>query len=374
MLEIDDEDIFMKTKCFLMTIILPIQFSALMLILYLYDMWIIYDLHSEIITISIQQESNPLLFNLKDYQMLYNELVTLDSNMASYYEVYLQYLENSGVNENLYYDYETDALSSETKAIKCIQIGKTVSELGDISIFQGRSFINSDYIYNDTVIPIIIGNNYKDIYRVGDILELNYLYKQANFEIIGVACSDTNIRIGDYTYILDDYIIMPSFDLPLGASEDDMLKIHYANKTSGKLILSKDNIEYFDMYIRPIITGSHTGNYSYNANSIDFQLNDRIGMSYNMIEKSLCMFLLVTIVLQVGLIVTLHKKEPIAEKECYLTNIRLIVSVIISLLIYFGIYAFFLVCLGILLSQVEQTVAFAVYCVIIQLIMQKKTN
>ena len=87
-------------------------------------------------------------------------------------------------------------------------------------------------------IPVIVGSDYADTLKVGDLLKGVYIQDEFTYEVIGVLSKGANINLGGHEVSLDRYLVMPSFDIeedPINA-EDDMFQVrHYANKLSGKL-------------------------------------------------------------------------------------------------------------------------------------------
>ena len=63
-------------------------------------------------------------------------------------------------------------------------------------IGEGRGFCESDFQYKrNEKVPIILGNDYKSYYSIGDSIKLNYLGKDFEYEIIGFFEQGLNIKI-----------------------------------------------------------------------------------------------------------------------------------------------------------------------------------
>lgn len=108
--------------------------------------------------------------------------------------------------------------------VHSIQLNKNYTNLleFDENIADGRSFDTNEYIkeYDDLeYIPVILGQKYKGIYKVGDILECKYqtgseLPKELKVKVIGILKSGgivlkNNLNIDNISY-LDNSIILPN--------------------------------------------------------------------------------------------------------------------------------------------------------------------
>ena len=75
--------------------------------------------------------------------------------------------------------------SKEEIPFKSLQMNDHALERFDLRIASGQSFSPSDYQYNRDKIPVILGNSYSDYYTIGDKIQLSYLFKQFDAEVIG---------------------------------------------------------------------------------------------------------------------------------------------------------------------------------------------
>lgn len=187
---------------------------------------------------TIQHETNPLDIDLSKLQKTYKDLNKSFSKTGyQYLEVYYQYLEPVKENHKKFYTVQ-DELKQPANTIQAVQI--SINVLNDSDISKGRYFKPEDYMYyRDAVIPVLMGNAYKNIYDVGDRFEAIYLYQKYSFQIVGFLQKETEISAGERSTITDDFLVMPSFNLGEDADEDAGYRIHYANKISGLVQASK---------------------------------------------------------------------------------------------------------------------------------------
>lgn len=101
----------------------------------------------------------------------------------------------------------------------------------------GRYFEEHDFIYDfQGPIPIILGNEYKNYYDLNDVIELNYLFMDFEFNVIGFFEKDTYITFKGTDILLDNYIVMPHFNVssfPVNQEYESFLQKYYVQKNQG---------------------------------------------------------------------------------------------------------------------------------------------
>lgn len=180
--------------------------------------------------------------SLNELKRAYKELTSID-----YYEINNQFLEISypEIDSEFLYGFEygnpetRNDGNGEIYLTKCFQISKNCIEKFGLEVKDGNTFSDDDMKYTSgKYIPVIVGSDYADILKVGDLLKGVYIQNEFTYEVIGVLSKGANINLGGHEVSLDRYLVMPSFDIeedPTNA-EDDMFQVrHYANKLSGKL-------------------------------------------------------------------------------------------------------------------------------------------
>lgn len=114
-----------------------------------------------------------------------------------------------------------------------LQINKKFIDYFDIKVENGRLFTNEDYRYSNNI-PIIVGNNYKNILNLGDHFEVYFLGEKFVATVIGILNENSYYNNGYDLESLDSKLILPSFEF---LSDED-----YENIDEGfmlRLFLSK---------------------------------------------------------------------------------------------------------------------------------------
>lgn len=115
----------------------------------------------------------------------------------------------------------------------------------------GKNFIADDYNYRPDKkksIPCILGSNYSTIYDLGDRLQVNYLFKTIDLQIIGFFDITASIPMNGSILYLDKYIIMPSLSCeynPNSPEEEFFQIILYDQKNSGYIV--DEGRDYFTL-------------------------------------------------------------------------------------------------------------------------------
>lgn len=103
--------------------------------------------------------------------------------------------------------------------IKGAQFNDVAFKLNDIRLYRGRMFTEKEYYYSEKRIPLILGYDYNEIYNVGDVLEIHYLFKNYEAEVIGFTEKDQTALTTYEPFVnLNRYIILP----PLFYSNDNI--------------------------------------------------------------------------------------------------------------------------------------------------------
>lgn len=103
------------------------------------------------------------------------------------------------------YEYSINAYEGEELySTKAVYVSDYFFEEYNIRVSDGRKFVSSDYIYSPQKdVPIILGNDYKNIYDVGDkISGYFYLDDKTTFEVVGFLQPDNYF----FSYQENDFI------------------------------------------------------------------------------------------------------------------------------------------------------------------------
>lgn len=187
--------------------------------------------------LNIQKEINLYLNQNYDYIEL--------KFQSLYYIGYYTGNKNFAVSkETINQKINTGEKSFYATNLKTMQIGDKLSESFSSKIANGRIFEPKDFIISreDQAVNIILGNNYINEYNLGDTLNLELHKKNMEFKIIGFLEKGTNLSIDDKQVILDDYIIIPFYNIeysPNSKDDETYQQIWYSQKNGGLIKPSK---------------------------------------------------------------------------------------------------------------------------------------
>jgi len=131
--------------------------------------------------------------------------------------------------------------------LKTYMIGKLYQDELKNYIEEGRNFENDDYIINDPnqKVSIILGNEYKDVYKLGDVITISLHEKPLKFKVIGFFEKNTKIYING-EYLFDQSIIMPYYNIsydPVDDTDEIYQKIYYSQKNEGFIKINEENTD-----------------------------------------------------------------------------------------------------------------------------------
>lgn len=157
-------------------------------------------------------------------------------------------LSNQKVKINNKYEYITP--------LNTVQLDYKAYEHFNLNINEGRNFQKSDFYISEEV-PIILGKNYSELYKIGDNIEFYYLGVKIKAKVIGILSQDNNINyIKNISF--DNYIIMPFLEINNinflndyqftnnydNGIENFFFKLLYTQKNNG--IFISDNLDYYE--------------------------------------------------------------------------------------------------------------------------------
>ncbi|ACL77000.1 hypothetical protein [Ruminiclostridium cellulolyticum] len=194
---------------------------------------------------------------------LYNNISS--NNNFTYYEISRQNLQFIGKYtgyRNLVNGSE-ESINTETDGnlytpLKSLQLGKKASTYLNMEdkINQGKYFLEKDYYLNsNNEIPVILGDLYSGMYKIGDSFEVLYLgVKKFKCNVIGFFKKDSSFYI-DHKENLDDKIIMPALiiDPRLSLKNKKFEQILYSIKNTGYIPYNtNDEYNHITMLINKI--------------------------------------------------------------------------------------------------------------------------
>lgn len=167
--------------------------------------------------------------------------------------------------------------------LKAIQLGQTAYKLVSDYLDMGRGFNNTDFSYSKgDNIPVILGSNYKQSYKLNDNIIVNYLERDVTLNIIGFFKSDLSLRINSNNYNLDTYICSPYFDIVDVIDDEDKVfqRRYYFQRNRGYIKINSELITdaYDEFNLGEINLESHTSKIQDIAekNTLDYITIERI--------------------------------------------------------------------------------------------------
>lgn len=175
-----------------------------------------------------------------------------------YYEmisqtVYVPYFDN---NEIFIEGYETgrphptanirhNGQAEKFCAVKAFHLSENVFRDFNIQIEIGSVPKRDSYTYvKGNVIPILLGNAYKPVYKIGDSIDVYIISDFFKCEVAGFLEKGSNITINEsYMHFLDRYMVLPSFgieELPQTKDEKYMQFARYLQKNCGIIVSDYD--------------------------------------------------------------------------------------------------------------------------------------
>lgn len=128
--------------------------------------------------------------SLDELKRAYKELTSID-----YYEINNQFLEISypEIDSEFLYGFEygnpetRNNGNGEIYLTKCFQISKNCIEKFGLEVKDGNTFSDDDMKYvSGKYIPVIVGSDYADTLKVGDLLKGVYIQDEFTYEVIRV--------------------------------------------------------------------------------------------------------------------------------------------------------------------------------------------
>ena len=224
--------------------------------------------------ISIQHESNPL--ELPDTEKTIKDFLEINKvlHYFSYYEIYRQPLDiSNSADKPTFYSAVTDEISSKSDQVLSLQISENVQSQFGFVATEGMLFQPGDYIVDiGKTIPVLMGAEYRDKFKLGDSFLADYLYSPFRFQVIGFLEHSSIISLSIGSINMDKYIILPSFvfeHLPRSETEYITQKIHLANRTSGLIQTDDEAFEEVWEQLSSFLYQTEVGRYSWTSSSIE---------------------------------------------------------------------------------------------------------
>lgn len=97
--------------------------------------------------------------------------------------------------------------------VKCYQVSQNIFSKFHIEMEQGEKLSEKDYTYKEgRPVSVILGSAYKQQFKIGDKIEVEYLYKMITLQVKGFLKEGEYYSDGQKTKVLDRYMLIPMFD------------------------------------------------------------------------------------------------------------------------------------------------------------------
>lgn len=108
--------------------------------------------------------------------------------------------------------YEID--NESISAVEAIQVSKNYFDLFPAEIAEGRGLEDSDFVNSDNF-PVLLGNAYKDHFKVGDSFEGYYVTERKTFTVIGFIETDHSFYLKSKNSLdsYDNYLVVPFIEV-----------------------------------------------------------------------------------------------------------------------------------------------------------------
>lgn len=219
-------------------------------------------------------------------------------------------INSNDILEKFLFQYEQGCpLENEDKSkkdVKCLHVSQNLfSEFG-ITVSDGREFKTEDFVHkNGECVPIILGNEYKNIFSIGQILNGEYLCENFKFEIIGFLPELTEIpSLGDMGIIsCDRYAIMPAFSRENNAEASFFDKASLDQYVNGIII---SDMNYADVNERVQKLVLKTGTMKLNVIPESGSIKNLTSISQKELSRLIYIFVVLTIFTVMSISITIN--------------------------------------------------------------------
>lgn len=219
-------------------------------------------------------ENNPYPHELFERENILNDLKTINKELKNdldFLELCEQSVSLKGkfnlkrdfaeYEENIDQEIDNELFTP----VKTLQIGESLSTYKNLKVSDGRVLSLDDFniVSENQEINVLLGNEYKEYYSLDSVINANLHLKDINLRVVGFLEEGISLRQNGKNTVLDDYIIMPFYNIDYGSEDPQDLyyqKIWYTQKNEG--LYSKEDNEAeekieklnkeFNMFLEPI--------------------------------------------------------------------------------------------------------------------------
>ncbi len=136
-----------------------------------------------------------------------------------------------------------DAIFTQKKSF---QMNKQAQDFFGLTSSEGRLFTDQDFESPSNTMPALLGSSYKNVYSIGDEINIEHYYKPITIKIIGFIEENSRIYFnGNTEFFLDDHIIIPyiNYDKPGSETDKTFQKISYLAMINGYVVTDDTPVE-----------------------------------------------------------------------------------------------------------------------------------
>nr|WP_245339263.1 hypothetical protein [Paenibacillus shirakamiensis] len=189
------------------------------------------------------------LVRLKSYYKQLNN--TSDFNYLAMFNQFI-YLKDKGLPEELIEGYEQGSKKNQVQVgddifttVKSFQMNKQAMNYFGLQVENGRLWNDEDFKDN-SVMPVLLGSSYQNLYKVGDETTINYYNKPLTVKIIGFLKENSKVYFNSNTeFYLNKYVILPYRDYGIPASKTDEVfqQASYFAVANGYLVTENNALQ-----------------------------------------------------------------------------------------------------------------------------------
>lgn len=154
-------------------------------------------------------------------------------------------LKDTGIPEEFIEGYEQGSKKKQTiideeayTAVKSFQMNKQALDYFGLVAEKGNIW-NEDDFKDTTIMPVLLGSSYKNVYSVGDETTINFYRKTFTIKIIGFLKENSKLFFNNNTeFYLDKYIVLPYRDYgdPISKTDELFQQISYFAMVNGYIV------------------------------------------------------------------------------------------------------------------------------------------
>lgn len=138
------------------------------------------------------------------------------------------------------------------RTVKSMRFNKTVFDLNNLQLKTGKMFKEEDYVLHDNIIPIILGSDLSNIYKLGDTINILFYQKEFKAEVIGFLNANQKVlATNEPEVLLDRYIVLPAINFSeapsaiksFNSQNELFFKAILLSNSNGKIVTDSSPLE-----------------------------------------------------------------------------------------------------------------------------------